>query len=133
MATESGPPLRSQIYGDNLVTFAAGRRDVLIVASRRDAPSPDIVPRCDFEPTEQDRRRLANEGVHVESYDDISVIKARIARDGRCNLVGEEISLPERELTRDHVLKRLKDVLTNCSTDGGRPSMLSGACTYKRN
>ncbi len=110
MATESGPPLSSQRYGDSLQTCAAGHRDVLIVASLTDASSPDVVPRCDFEPTEQDRTRLANQGVHVESYDDLSVIKARIAWDGEISLVGEEISLPGRELTRDHVLKRLKTV-----------------------
>ncbi len=120
MASPTGPPLTSARYGDTLLTSAAGQRDVLIVASLVHTPSPDIVPRSDFEPTEQDQRRLANQGVHVESYDDLRVIKARIARDGECSLVGEEISLPGRELTRDHVLKRLKLVLNNCSKDGGK-------------
>ncbi len=119
MATPTGPPLVSRWHGEVLETRAAGTRDVLIIGSLTDSPSPDVVPRCDFEPTEQDRRRLANQGVHVDSYDDLSVIKARVARDKNCSLVGEEVSAPGRELTREHVLKRLAAVMSNCKADGG--------------
>ncbi len=119
MATPAGPPLISQWYGEVLVTSAAGTRDILIIGSLTDSPSPDVIPRCDFEPTEQDRRRLANQGVHVDSYDDLSVIKARVARDVGSNLVGEEVSALGREFTREHVLKRLAAVMNNCKADGG--------------
>lgn len=125
MASEvqAGPPLVSKRYGDSLCTSVAGSRDCLIIASLTDPPpSSDVVPRRDFEPTEQDRRRLTNQlqGVQVESYDDLSVMRARIAHDEGCRLVGEEVSRPGEELTRGHVLERLKSVLTNCTADGGK-------------
>ena len=85
---------------------ASGDRDVLIVASvgEVNADSQDVVPRCSIELTAEHRTKLTNQGIPEECTDDLSIIKARIALDKNCHLVGEEVSKPGRELDRGYIL-----------------------------
>ena len=123
-------PWESQTYGDSVQTCKAGERDSLIIASLSHLPSSDVIPRCSFEVTEEDRRRLANQGVHPDTFDDLGIIRARHCLDKTKNQLGEEISETGKELTRGYILARLENVLSNSKKSGGELSYcVLGVCT----
>ena len=82
---------------------AAGKRDKLIISSEAPLPHPDAVPRCNAELTEDDRRRLTNQGVPEHCCDDLSTVRARCNLDKGVNVVGVEVSGPEKMLSRDYI------------------------------
>ena len=98
-------------------------RDVMIIASLGEYHNmnPDVVPRCIVEITEDDRRKLTNQGIPEDCCDDLSIIRARISLDNTLDLVKELICEPgSEELSREDVLKCLKDFLQNTTKSGGR-------------
>ena len=109
---------------------ASGDRDVLILASLGEVnvDSQDLVPRCSIELTAEHRTKLTNQGIPEGCTDDLSIIKARMALDKQCRLVGEEISEPERELTRDHILGQVENLLKKSDKPGGEAVRLCMLC-----
>jgi len=100
---------------------AGGDRNVLIVASIGEVniDSPDVVPRSAVELTEDNRRKLTNQGVPEECCDDLSIIKARINLDKTYHLVGTEVSEPGNELSRSYILGRVEDLMKKSSNPAG--------------
>ena len=100
---------------------ASGDRDVLIVASvgEVNVDSQDVVPRCSIELTAEHRTKLTNQGIPEECTDDFTIVKARIALDKHCHLVGEEINEPGRELTRNHILGQVENLMKKSDKPGG--------------
>ena len=100
---------------------AGGDRNVLIVASIGEVniDSPDVVPRSAVELTEDNRRKLTNQGVPEECCDDLSIIKARINLDKTYHLVGTEVSEPGNELSRSYILGRIADLMKQNNKPGG--------------
>ena len=104
-----------------------GERDAFIVASIGELQNADVVPRCAIELTEEDRRKMTNQGVPPECSDDLSIVQARFALDKELKLAGWVVSEPGRDsVTRSDVLKQLENFLMNTSKPGGmhviRPS-----------
>ena len=104
---------------------ASGERDVLILASvgEINVDSQDVIPRCSIELTAEHRRKLTNHGIPEECTDDLSIIKARIALDKHCHLVGEEVSKPGRELDQSYILGRVEDLMKKSDKPGGETSV----------
>jgi len=100
---------------------AGGDRNVLIVTSIGEVniDSPDVVPRSAVELTEDNRRKLTNQGVPEECCDDLSIIKARINLDKTYHLVGTEVSEPGNELSRSYILGRIADLMKQNNKPGG--------------
>lgn len=100
---------------------AAGGRDILLISSEAPLCSPDAVPRCRVELTEDDRRRLINQGIPEHCFgDDLSIVRARLNLDKECCLSGVEVSKPGKELSRDYVLKQIASLMNNTTKPGGR-------------
>jgi len=99
---------------------AGGGRDVLIIGSDVPLPHRDAVSRCNVELTEDDRRRLTNQGIPESCCDDLSILCARYSLD-RANrdLVGVEVREPGKELSRDYVLNQIASVTNNTTKPGG--------------
>ena len=100
---------------------AGGDRDVLVVASIGEVnfDSPDVVPRSAVELTEENRRKLTNQGIPEECCDDLSIVKARINLDKKCHLVGMEVSEPGHDLSRSYILGRIEDLMKRSNKPGG--------------
>ena len=103
---------------------AGGDRDVLILGSTGDSQDPDVSFRFDAELTEDDRRKLSNQGVPEECCDDLSIFRARAKLDKTYHLVGEEVSKPGRELDRSYVLGRVEDLMKKSDKPGGEESVI---------
>jgi len=101
---------------------AAGKRDELIISSEAPLPHPDAVPRCTAELTEDDQRRLTNQGVPEHCCDDLSIVRARCSLDKGVNVVGVEVSGPEKMLSRDYILKQITSLMNNTTKPGGMHS-----------
>ena len=100
---------------------AAGDRNVLILGSIGHPPSPDIVPHTETQLSDEDRRKLTNQGVPRESHsDDLSIIQARVKLDKTYELVGVEVSRPGKEISRNYILKRIGEFLKNTTKAGGK-------------
>ena len=102
---------------------AGGDRDVLILGSTGDFQDPDVSFRLDAELTEDDRRKLSNQGVSEECSDDLSIFRARVKLDKTYHLVGEEVSKPGRELHQSYVLGRVEDLMKMSDKPGGEESV----------
>ena len=101
-----------------------GDRDALILGSTGgDSEDPDVSFRFDAELTEDDRRKLSNQGVPEECCDDLSIFRARAKLDKTYHLVGEEVSKPGRELDRSYILGRVEDLMKNSDKPGGETSV----------
>ena len=105
---------------------AGGNRDVLIIFSDGNSgtQSPDVVPRCEIETTEEDRRKLINQGIPPECSDDLSIIRARIGLDSSLDLVKELRAEPGKELSRSYILEQVEDFLKTCKKPGGEYVLL---------
>jgi len=79
-------------------------------------------PRCSAELTEDDRRRLTNQGVPEHCCDDLSTVRARCSLDKGVNIVGVEVSGPEKMLSRDYILKQIASLMNNTTKPGGMHS-----------
>ena len=95
--------------------------DVLIILSDGNfgPESPDVVPRCEIEITEEDRSRLTNQGIPPECSDDLSIIRARIGLDSTLDLVKELRAEPGKELSRSYILEQVEDFLKSVKKPGG--------------
>ena len=119
MAAQSSVWVRQEGIG-TVYLSAGGARDVLIIGSDGPLPHRDAVSRCNMELTEDDRRRLINQGIaRAESCDDLSIIRARYSLDKDCDLVGVEVSEPGKELSRDYILKQIASLMNNTTKPGG--------------
>ena len=100
-----------EVFHGNCI--AGGNRDVLIIVSVENSgtQSPDVVPRCEIEITEEDRRRLTNQGIPPECSDDLSIVRARIGLDSSLDLVKELRAEPGKELSRSYILEQIQDFL----------------------
>lgn len=107
---------------------AGGDRDVLILGSTGDFQDPDVSFRLDAELTEDDRRKLSNQGVPEECSDDLSIYRARVKLDKTYHLVGEEVSKPGRELYRSYVLGRVEDLMKMSDKPGGEELVKKFIC-----
>ena len=96
-----------------------GDRNFFLLVSEGELNSPDVVPRCSMDIRDEDRQRLENQGIPADCCDDRSIIKARVKLDCSLELVGEEFSNPEKELSRGYVLQQLEHVLGKCRKAGG--------------
>jgi len=118
MAAQSSVWIRHKGIG-TVYLSAGGGRNVLIVGSDVPLPHRDAVSGCKMELTEDDRRRLTNQGISESCGDDLSIIRARSSLDKDCDLVGVEVSEPEKELSRDYVLKQIASLMNNATKPGG--------------
>ena len=119
MATDSVPPKPVwEVFRG--VCSAAGNRDVLIIVSveKPGSQSFDVVPRCEIEITEEDRRKLTNQGIPPECLDDLSIVRARISLDSSLELV-KELSDSGKQLSRSYVLEQIQDFLKCSKKPGG--------------
>ena len=100
---------------------AGGNRDMLIIVSdgNSGARIPDVVPRCEIEVTEEDRRKLTNQGIPPECSDDLSIIRARIGLDSTKDQVKELRAEPGKELSRSYILEQVEDFLKSSKKPGG--------------
>ena len=74
-----------------------------------------------MELTEDDRRRLINQGIPEHCFgDDLSIVRARWNLDKECCLSGVEVSKPGKELSRNYVLKQIASLMNNTTKPGGR-------------
>ena len=108
-----------EVFHGNCI--AGGNRDVLIILSEGNSGSlsPDVVPRCEIEISEEDRRRLTNQGIPPECSDDLSIIRARIGLDSSLDLVKELRAEPGKELSRSYILEQIQDFLKSIKKPGG--------------
>ena len=113
-------PTWELFYGSWVV---GGDRDVLILGSTGDSQDPDVSFRFDAELTEDDRRKLSNQGVPEECCDDLSIFRARAKLDKTYHLVGEEVSKPGRELDQSYILGRVEDLMKKSDKPGGEESV----------
>ena len=103
------------------VCSAGGARDVLLIhsAGNTRSLSSDVVSQCEIKITEEDRRRLTNQGIPPECSDDLSIVRARISLDPTLELVRVLVNEEGRELRRGYVLEQIKDFLANVKKPGG--------------
>ena len=113
-------PTWELFYGSWVV---GGDRDVLILGSTGNSQDPDVSFRFNAELTEDDRRKLSNQGVPEECCDDLSIFRARAKLDKTYHLVGEEVSKPGRELDRSYILGRVEDLMKKSDKPGGEESV----------
>ena len=120
MAAQSSIWVRKGGVG-TVYSSAGGGRDVLIIGSDVPLPQRDAVSQCNIELTEDDRRRLTNQGISETCCDDLSIIRARTNLDKDCALVGVEVSggLHGKELSRDYILKQIASLMNNTTKPGG--------------
>ena len=117
-------PVWEVFYG---ICSAAGDRDVLIIFSdgNSESQSPDVVPRCEIEINEEDRRKLTNQGIPPECQsDDLSIIRARISLDSSQDLVKQLRAEPGKELGRGYILEQIQDFLKSSKKTGGEYALL---------
>ena len=118
MASKSSVWVRRKGIG-TVYLSAGGGRDVLVIGSDVPLPHRDAVSRCNMELTEDDRRRLTNQGISESCCDDLSIIRARYSLDEDYDLVGVEVSELGKELSRDYVLKQIASLMNNTTKPGG--------------
>ena len=120
-------------YGQ-LITI--GDRDVIIVASFGEAAAriDGVVPRSPHEPTEEDKRRMVDQGLSPEECtDDISILQAGLRLNKRLEVVEMLVSEGTREMTRGHILERLESQLKATEKAGGESNIiiiLTIVCDY---
>ena len=100
-----------------------GDRDVIVVASVGEATgmNAEVVSRSPHEPTEEDTRRMVDQGLSPEECaDDISILLARIRLDKNKEL--SDIMGTDRgsELSRRYVLERIESRLKQTKKTGGK-------------
>ena len=100
---------------------ATCERDVLFIVSDSLSRNPDVVPRRSRgERTEDERRKLENQGVPRDSHhDDLSIMKTRYNLDKYCAVVGVESGDSGRELTCEDVKKQIASLMNNTDKEGG--------------
>ena len=101
---------------------AGGDRDVIIVASFGEAAARigGAVPRSPHEPTEEDKRRMVDQGLSPEECtDDISILQARLRLDKESEVVEMLASEGTRELSRGYILERIESQLKATEKAGG--------------
>ena len=99
-----------------------GDRDVIIIASIGETAAriAGVVPRSPHEPTEEDKRRMVDQGLSPEECtDDISILQARLRLDKEYEVVEMLVSEGMRELTRGHILERLESQFKETEKAGG--------------
>ena len=95
---------------------------MIIVASFGEATAriAGVVPRSPHEPTEEDKRRMVDQGLSPEECtDDISILQARLRLDKRHEMVEMLVSDSGRELSRGHILERLESQFKETEKAGG--------------
>ena len=113
---QAAEPVWSKFHG---CCSPGGDRDFFLLVSEGEINSPDVVPRCSVDLRDEDHRRLENQGIPADCNDDRRIIKARVKLDSSLELVGEEVSNPEKELSKGYVLQRLEHILSKCRKAGG--------------
>ena len=100
---------------------ASGERDVLIIISNSPSRDSDVVlRRSRGELTEDERRKLENQGVPRDCHhDDLSIMKARYGLDSRPQIVGVESGDSGRELSCEDVKKLIASLMNNTDKKGG--------------
>ena len=100
---------------------AGGDRDVLFISSDGEPQVSNTVPHCKVELTEEDRRKLTNQGISSDCQgDDLSIISARISLDSTLELVSVLKGHPGRELSRSYTLEQVKAFLRSIKKPGGK-------------
>ena len=100
----------------------SGDRDVITIASFGEAAVriTGAVPHSPHEPTEEDKRRMVDQGLSpVEYTDDISILQARLRLDKRLEVVEMLVSDSGREMSRGHILERLESQFKETEKAGG--------------
>ena len=95
---------------------------MIIVASFGEAAAriAGVVPRSPHEPTEEDKRRMVDQGLSPEECtNDISILQARLRLDKRYEMVEMLVSGSGRELSRGHILERLESQFKETEKAGG--------------
>jgi len=108
-------PLWATFYG---ICRTGGNRDALIINSvgTPGSRNSDVVPRCEIILSEEDRRKLVNQGIPPECSDDLSIIRARIGLDSKIELIKVLVS---EELSRSYVIQQITDFLKSAKKSGG--------------
>ena len=103
------------------VCSAGGTRDVLLIhsAGPGSLKSSDVVSQCEIKITEEDRRKLTNQGISPECSDDLSIVHARIGLDSTLELVRVLVNEEGQELSRGYILEQIKDFLASTKKPGG--------------
>ena len=102
---------------------AAGECDVVIIASFgvAAARNPDAVHRCPHELTEEDKRKMVDQGLLPEECtDDISILQARVKLDKSYEIVEMLVSDTRRELSRGFILERLQSQFKETEKAGSK-------------
>ena len=102
--------------------ITGGDRDLIIIASFGEAAAriAGVVPRSPHELTEEDKRRMVDQGLSPEECtDDISILQARLRLDKKHEMVEMLVNEGTRELTRGHILERLESQFKATEKAGG--------------
>ena len=120
----SGPQV--QWCGKTAVNHGVvGKRDVLFLVSNvSTADNPDIVPRRSRgPPTEEERRKLEEQGIHRDGcHSDQSIMTARCRLDKALTVVG--VVSAERT-TCEGFKSRVTDLMNNSDKEGGNLKLCS--------
>ena len=114
MATQWEDTLQGRkLYG------AFGTRDILVIAQDDTLQGPDIVPRCRFEMTENDKQQLQRLGIPLDNWqDDASIMVTRCSMDKEYTLLPTERSKPGIPLSKEHILAKIKKHMKVTMKDG---------------
>ena len=101
---------------------AAGDRSFLLIINPVGNPqAPESIPQCKIEITEENRRKLTNQGIPLECSDDLGIVRSRVSLDKGLELVGVETTEPgQNELTRSYILKKIQEFLNGSEKPGGK-------------
>ena len=100
-----------------------GERDVVVIASFGEAAArnPDVVPHCLHELTEEDKRKMVDQGLLPEECtDDLTILQARVRLDNKVEIVEMLNSDTGRELTRGYILERLESQFRETEKAGSK-------------
>ena len=103
--------------------LTAGERDMVVMASFGEAAArnPDVVPRCPHELTEEDKRKMVDQGLLLEECtDDVSILQARVRLDINHEIVEMLVSDTGRELTRGYILEQLESQFRETEKAGSK-------------
>ena len=120
MADRAQPIRWETIHGAACV--AVCNKDVCLITSVTQAGQVplEIVPRCKIAITEENRRKLTNQGIPPECSDDLSIIRARIDLDSTLELVRVLVNEPGKELSRSYILEQVEEFLKRTKKQGGK-------------
>ena len=116
-------PLWEEDHG--LVAAATGECDAVIIASTGEdaAKYTDVVSHSPHEPSEEDKKQMADQGLlEDECIDDVSILQARVRLDRKLELVDILVSNTGSELTRGYVLQRLEEHFRATEKAGSKSS-----------